>query len=86
MHFWDEVECVDENQSKFEKFQLDDPVRPDLAGEYSSLHRLTIDSRRAVGKDAFRLAGSGVEVIVSETIKCRFEQYKLTGAIFEPVN
>ncbi|WP_180918119.1 imm11 family protein [Ochrobactrum teleogrylli] len=48
--------------------------------------RLVIDPNRASGKDAFRLAGSGAEVTVSEKIKDRFEQHKLTGAIFGKVS
>ncbi|PQZ46470.1 hypothetical protein CQ052_21915 [Ochrobactrum sp. MYb15] len=86
LHFWDEVECVDESLSMFEKFQPDDPIRPDLAGQYSGFFKLVINPHRALGKDAFRLVGSGAEVIVSEKFKDLFEQHKLTGAIFENVS
>ena len=32
LHVWDEADCVDEDQSEFQLFLKDDPVRPDLAG------------------------------------------------------
>lgn len=85
LHFWDEVDCVDEDKSQFEKFQPNDPIRPDLAGHYSSFFKLIIDPNRTAGKDIFRLAKSGSEVIVSEEVKRRFEAADVTGAVFKRV-
>jgi len=85
LHFWDEADCVDERASKFEKYQVDDPVRPDLAGNYSAFFSLVIDPSRTGGKDIFRLARSGTEVIVSEEVKRRFEDAGVTGAVFQDV-
>lgn len=85
LHFWDEADCVDEDLSLFEKYQADDPVRPDLVGQYSGFFKLVIDPSRAAGKDIFRLAKSGTEVIVSEEVKRRFEVARVTGAVFKCV-
>jgi hypothetical protein len=85
LHFWDEADCVDERSSRFEKYQVDDPVRPDLAGNYSAFFRLVIDPSRVGGKHIFRLARSGNEVIVSEEVKRRFENTGVTGAVFQDV-
>lgn len=85
LHVWDEVDCVDEDRSEYEKFEINDPVRPDLAGRYSCFFKLFIDQNRASGKNVFRLARSGVEIIVSEVVKDRFEKNSLTGAVFELV-
>ena len=86
LHVWDVVDCVDEELSKFERYQVDDPVRPDLAGNYSAFFKLVVSPSRAQGKHIFRLARSGPEVIVSEEVKRRFEAAGVTGAVFESVN
>ncbi|MDO5658050.1 MAG: hypothetical protein Q4G36_06980 [Paracoccus sp. (in: a-proteobacteria)] len=85
LHFWDEADCVDEGASQFEKYQVNDPVRPDLAGNYSAFVRLVIDPSRTRGKHIFRLARSGVEVVISEEVKRRFEDAGVTGAVFQDV-
>lgn len=84
-HFWDEIDCVDEECSEFTKFSENDPVRPDLAGQYSGFYKLRIDPKRAKGKHIFRLAKSRSDIIVSEEVKRRFEVAGLTGAVFESV-
>lgn len=86
LHLWDEEDCVDEEVSSFEKYQVDDPVRPDLAGNYCAFFKLVVDPDRTRGKHMFRLARSGPEVIVSEEVKRRFEDAGVTGAVFESVN
>jgi hypothetical protein len=86
IHFWDEVDCVDEGLSEFEKFTDNDPIRPDLAGRYSFFLKLIVDSDRAKGKHIFRLANSGIEIIVSEEFKRRFEFAGIRGAVFESVS
>jgi len=85
LHFWDEVECVDEERSRFEKYEVDDPVRPDLAGHYRGFFKLIIDPQRAANKHIFKLAKSGPQVVVSEEVKRRFEAAGVTGAVFESV-
>ena len=85
LHFWDEVDCVDEEKSNFEKFTFDDPVRPDLAGRYRAFFKLVIDARRAEDKHIFRIARSGVEVIVSDAVKSCLDDRGLRGLVFEPV-
>ncbi len=86
LHIWDIVDCVDEKLSKFEKYQVDDSVRPDLAGNYSAFFKLIVDASRTHNRHIFRLARSGPEVIVSEEVKRRFEAAGVTGAVFESVN
>lgn len=86
LHFWDVVDCFDEVKSKFEIIQRDDPVRPDLAGNYRSVTRLVIDAAKAEGKHLFRLARLENYVIVSEEVRRRFESSGVTGAIFEAAN
>jgi hypothetical protein len=86
LHFWDVVDCVDEGKSDFAKFAENDPVRPDLAGQYSGFYKLIVDPSRAEGKHIFRLARSLSDIIVSEEVKRRFEDAGVTGAVFESVN
>lgn len=81
------VECVDESRSEFEVFTPDDPVRPDLAGEYSGFFKLVIDKMKAAasGQGIFRLARFDVAIIVSAQIKSSIEAAKCTGARFDEV-
>lgn len=85
VHFWDEVDCVDEELSEFTKFVENDPIRPDLAGQYKGFYKLRINIEHTQGKHIFRLARSGSEVIVSEEVKRRFEAAGISGALFECV-
>lgn len=86
LHFWDVIDCFDEAKSQFEIIPEDDPIRPDLAGNYRSVTKLEIDTVRAQGKHLFRVARLENRVVVSEEVKRRFENAGVTGAIFEPVN
>lgn len=86
LHFWDVVDCFDEAKSQFEVIPKNDPIRPDLAGNYRSVTLLVIDPARAQGKHLFRLARQENRLIVSEEVKRRFENAGITGAIFESVN
>ncbi|MPV86499.1 imm11 family protein [Ostreibacterium oceani] len=73
------VECVDEANSEFQKFEENDPVRPDKAGEYRAFMKLRLDASKIVGIDIFRLMKFEVAVIVSERVKQRLESVSTTG-------
>ncbi len=63
------IRCVDQTRSKFTLFLENDPVRPDLAGEYSWIIKLVLD-RSSIPADAhsFIVHGSS-KVIVSERMR-----------------
>ncbi len=86
LHFWDEADCVDENKSCFGIIPENDPIRPDLAGNYRAVTKLTIDTGRTLGKHIFRPERLSGRVIISEEVKRRFEAAGVTGAVFESVN
>lgn len=81
------VECVDESRSEFDIFTPDDPVRPDLAGEYRGFFKLAIDKAKASasGLSIFRLARFDVAIIVNAQIKSAIETANCTGAKFTEV-
>lgn len=85
LHFWDVVDCFDEARSAFEIIPSNDPIRPDLAGNYRSVTKLKIDPSKALGKHIFRIARLEGRVIVSEDVKKRFEDFGITGAVFDSV-
>jgi len=85
LHFWDVLDCFDEARSAFEIIPLNDPIRPDLAGNYRSVTKLKIDPSKAVGKHIFRIARLEGRIIVSEDVKKRFEDFGITGAVFDSV-
>ncbi len=47
-----QIDCVDEESSSFTKFSVDDPVRPDMAGQYRAFYNLAIDESK-VGLSIF---------------------------------
>jgi hypothetical protein len=79
------VDCVDESKSKFRKFVVNDPVRPDKAGDYRSFFELRVDPQKITGVDIFRVAKFDVAIIVSERVKLRLETCKVTGLDFDLV-
>ncbi|MCK6263678.1 hypothetical protein KP803_10375 [Vibrio sp. ZSDE26] len=81
-----QMDCVDEERSSFEKYTIDDPVRPDKAGQYSGFYNLVIDPTRTGGKHVFRIEKHLGSIIVSEEVKRRLESVGITGATFESVN
>lgn len=85
LHFWDVVDFFDEARSAVEIIPFNDPIRPDLAGNYRSVTKLKIDPSKAVGKHTFRIARLEGRVIVSEDVKKRFEDFGITGAVFDSV-
>lgn len=81
-----QLDCVDELKSDFTKFETNDPVRPDRAGEYSAFFDLVIDPSKTDGKHIFRIKKHLGAIIVSEVVKDRLEAAGITGVIFENVN
>lgn len=81
-----QVDCVDEVRSEFQKYEINDPVRPDRAGEYRSFFNLVVDPSKIGDRHIFRLKKHLGSIIVSEEVKRRFEDAGVTGAVFESVN
>ena len=66
-----EIECVDEYNSDFTKWQ-DQDGRPDKIGEYRMFTRLTLDPHKIPkGVNIFRIAGWQVALICSEKVRTR---------------
>lgn len=81
-----QLDCVDESTSDYKKYEINDPVRPDCAGEYSVFYNLVIDPAKADGKHIFRIKKHLGAIIVSEEVMSRLEAAGVTGVIFESVN
>lgn len=81
-----QIDCVDEEISEYAKFEVNDPIRPDMAGQYSSFFNLRIDSGKVGGNHIFRIKKYLGAVIVSEEVKRRFEKAGVTGVAFDSVN
>ena len=77
------IPCIDEEHSEFEKFTIDDPVRPDLAGQYRTVPKIVLQ-RNAIPPDAhfFRIKDWEIALIVSETVKDAMERVGCNGAKF----
>jgi hypothetical protein len=80
------VECLDESRSVFEKWQSDDPVRPDLAGDYKGIYKLFVDPNKIKPDNTiFRLGKSDNVIVINEKIKRQFERNGITGVKFKDI-
>lgn len=74
--------CVDEMRSEFVKWTKLDH-RADLAGQYRQITRLVLDvAAIPANTHVFRIAGSLVELVVSEQVKGEMESAGCLGAKF----
>ncbi len=81
-----QLDCVDEDRSDFQIFEENDPVRPDLAGNYRGFFNLVIDPSKVGDHHIFRIKKHLSSIIVSEVVKERIEKVGATGIVFESVN
>ncbi|CAG9241909.1 conserved hypothetical protein [Burkholderia diffusa] len=79
----DIVDCVDEDNSYFSRWTIDDG-RPERVGDYK-ISLLRIDPDRAIGHDLFRVKGWNIALICSERVKNHLETAGVTGIRFKPV-
>jgi hypothetical protein len=84
-HCLHELECLDESKSDFVKWTEADG-RPELAGQYRMVTRLSIN-RRVLPSDAhfFRIAKWPVVLVVSEVVRQAMERAGCFGAKFEEI-
>ena len=80
-----EVECIDEVKSEFQKFEVDDPVRPDKAGEYRGFYKMVVNPDKCVDMNIFRVKGFSIAIIVSAIVKQKLESTGVSGALLESV-
>ena len=81
-----QIDCVDEEMSRFEKHKANDLTKPDEVGEFKTFFRLVVDPSKIGDHHIFRLKKHLASIIVSEEVKRRFEEAGVTGAVFESVN
>jgi hypothetical protein len=78
------INCVDERKSNFQKYEVDNEVRPDKAGDYEAIYDLKIDPTN-INKNIFRLAKYDIVTIMNEDVKLKLEKAALSGLRFELV-
>lgn len=76
------VDCVDEEFSEFEKFDVDDDARPDLAGHYRAFYKLVVDADSAAGHDYFRIKKCESVLVVSDVVLDIVMKGEFLGASF----
>lgn len=79
------VECVDEESSEFQKFEINDPVRPDKAGDYRAFMVLRLNQNNIGDVNIFRLKKFETAIIVSERVRNKLEAIGVTGMDLSPV-
>jgi len=80
-----EVQCLDESRSEFEKWEVGNDIRPDKAGQYRIVYKLVIDPAMVSGNNIFRLKNYNSMVIVSGKMKQELERSKVTGISFRNI-
>jgi hypothetical protein len=80
-----EIACIDEKISEFKKFEINDPVRPDKAGEYRGFFKMAVSPEKCSEFNIFRVKGFSITIIVNELIKNKLEKAGVTGALFKLV-
>jgi len=80
-----EFDCVDEQNSEFLKYEIDDIARPDLVGDYRNFFKLIIDPILVNESNIFRVKKYDVAIIVSEKLKNVFEKNYIRGIKFKEV-
>ncbi len=80
-----ELECVNEEESEFQKFEVNDPVRPDKAGEYRGFFKMAVNPAKCAGFNIFRVKGFSIAVVVSAEVKQKLESAGVSGAQFKRV-
>lgn len=81
----EKIECVDESSSQFQKFETNDPVRPDKAGEYRGFMTLRVNPHYIKGLDIIRIKKFEAAIIISDRVKEKIESIGATGVSFLPV-
>ncbi len=80
-----EVECINEELSEFQKFEVNDPVRPDKAGEYRGFFKMVVSPEKCAGFNIFRVKGFSIAVVVSAQLKQKSELSGVLGVPFKSV-
>jgi hypothetical protein len=81
-----EIDCVDEEKSIFDRWEIDNDIRPDKAGQYKTFYKLFVKQEKCGGNHIFRLKNYNSEIIVSESLKTAFEDNKIMGVKFKKVS
>ncbi len=81
-----EIDCVDEEKSVFDKWELNNDIRPDKAGQYKTFYKLFVKPGRCEGSNIFRLKNYNSVIIVSDELKTAFEKNNVTGVKFKKVS
>ena len=85
MSVTNEIECIDEEKSEFQKFEINDPVRPDKAGEYRGFFKMVVSPEKIAGNSVFRVKGFNVSIVVNELVKNKLESAGISGIKFKCV-
>jgi|SRR5579859_326454 len=83
MHILREVECVDLELSKYDLWEVNNPIRPDKAGQFKTIYKLVVDTGRKIEWNIFRIKRYDVAIVVSETLKEKLEKKSISGVKFK---
>lgn len=79
------VECVDAQKSKYKLWEVNNEIRPELAGKYEYFTELKVDPKKITPLSICTLKGYEVVRVVSKDVRDKFLALKLRGINFSEV-
>lgn len=81
-----QVDCVDEEKSDFDRWEINDPIRPDKAGQYKTFYKLFVNKEHCNDHNIFRIKGYNSIIVVSDNLKKIFEKYRILGVKYKKIS
>ena len=80
----EEIECVDEKNSVFDKWELNNDIRPDLQGNYKTIYKLKLLNEKInKNQSIFRIKKYDIAVGINEDLKNSLEKNNIVGLTYE---
>lgn len=86
LYIKNDVQCFDEVNSVFDKYENDDRVGPDKSGQIKTLYKLAVNKRMIAGQSIFRLSEYKSMIIIREDLMLKMKELKITGIKFKKVS
>jgi hypothetical protein len=85
MNILNVIDCIDEENSNFEKYIKNDKVRPDKEGEYKGFFKMELDKNKIYSNKIFRVKNFDIAIIVFESFFESINKFNITGCKFTKV-
>jgi hypothetical protein len=81
-----ELDCVDETKSVFDRWEENNLIRPDKAGKYKTFYKLYVQSDKIGKQGIFRIKDYNTIIIMNDELKKKFDKLNISGVKFKEVS